>query len=119
MRVGNITFRAPAVPTPPGEIGPTERRIRELIKFLSYPRGDVRVQTGELALEIARAIDHHDPTPSGDYRSPSWLLGYVLEDLASFPNDPASKLTEIRLRTARRWWSATRTTNPQGDPNDQ
>ena len=82
----------------------TEDQIRELLDALCYPPGDVRREIGDLAIELAQAIDGGEGWNRGEWHSPSWLLGYVLEDLTGHPNDPPNYLNEIRLRCARRWW---------------
>lgn len=81
-----------------------EQQIRELLDELRYPPGDVRCELGELAIEIAQAIDRGEGWSRGGWHSPSWLLEYVLEDLTGWPNEPPSKLEEIRSRLAHRWW---------------
>ena len=90
-------------------------QMLELVAVLDYPTGDVRLQFAARALEVAEVIDRGGP-PVNYVRAPEWLLEYVIQDLAQFPNAPPMVSTEIRLRMFDAWWRGYKRQAAVGDP---
>lgn len=75
-----------------------------LLAELRYPADDVRAQIGEVALDVARAMDAGDIYTEGGVHPPKWYLDYALHDVTFDPNRPANQLEEIRYRHISRAW---------------